>query len=395
MSHGVEGQAAASREIAPQIDPLHAGSAVRDTDADTPWRALVAAAPDHISICSRDGTIRFLNHPPPGVDLAQILGRNVFDFILPEFHGVARAAYDTVVAHGGTVPYEVPVRTTSPGLHWFACRVSRLERSDGAHELIVIGRDVTARRSVEERAARLAHELEQRVDERTRDLMRANRELESFSYSVSHDLRAPLRAMNAWASILLEDHETSFDAEERDMLERIRRNAVRMGALIDEVLTFSELARRPLAKVPLELQPIVRDVWNDLAQSRAGRDVELRIAALPAVEGEPSLVHQALWHLVSNALKYTRPRAQALIEIGCRSTADEHVLFVRDNGVGFEPAFAHKLFGVFQRLHREDEFEGLGIGLALVQRIALRHGGRAWAEGAPDRGATIHLSFPR
>jgi signal transduction histidine kinase len=226
----------------------------------------------------------------------------------------------------------------------------------------------------------------------------ANKELESFSYSVSHDLRAPLRSINGYSRIILEDHQPQLNGELRRLLGNIQQNAVKMGVLIDHLLEFSRLGRRKLVKMPVDLMEMAHRVVHDLEEDRQGKAV-IRIDPLPPAEGDPVLLYQVLVNLLSNAIKYSGRAHTPVIEIGASENAGEKggetIYFVKDNGVGFNMDYAHKLFGVFQRLHGNDEFEGTGVGLAIVQRIVAKHGGRVWAEGRPGEGATFYFSLPR
>jgi signal transduction histidine kinase len=249
---------------------------------------------------------------------------------------------------------------------------------------------------IQARDAALLHmneELEQRVQERTAELRAANRELEAFTYSVSHDLRAPLRAITGFARILLEDHAPQLPDEAQHSLHIVDNSARQMGRLIDDLLTFSRLGRLELTKRPVAPTDLVRQVLEDLQAERAGRQVEIELGDLPPCWAEPSLLKQVFVNLLSNALKYSRRRPVAHIEVGCRQNGGERVYFVKDNGVGFDMQYANKLFGVFQRLHRADEYEGTGVGLAIVQRIVHRHGGSIWAEAAVDQGATFYFTL--
>jgi signal transduction histidine kinase len=256
--------------------------------------------------------------------------------------------------------------------------------------------DVTKRRLAEEEVRRLNRELEARVLERTAALEDANRELEAFAYSVSHDLRAPLRHVAGFAERLTAHAGGSLDERGRHYLQSISAAAGRMGTLIDDLLSFSRMGRSEMTEEPVSLAALAQEVIAELAPDAGDRDVRWTTAELPTVRCDRAMLRVALLNLVANALKFTRPRAVAEIELGWRrGEQGEVVVFVRDNGVGFDPEYAGKLFVVFQRLHRAEEFEGTGIGLAIVRRIVARHGGRTWAEGALDRGATFYLSLPQ
>jgi light-regulated signal transduction histidine kinase (bacteriophytochrome) len=249
-------------------------------------------------------------------------------------------------------------------------------------------RDVTARKSAEEQLQALNADLERRVAERTA-------ELESFSYSVSHDLRAPLRAVDGFAKMLSLDYGDRLDDEGRRYLARIRAGAQQMGELIDGLLAFSRLQRQEMAWQPVSVRAIVADVWEELTIERGERDIVLEVEDLPAAVGDSRLVRHVLANLLGNAVKYTRERAPARITVGHTVTAGgQATYFVRDNGTGFDMRYADKLFRVFQRLHRAEDYEGTGIGLALAHRIVLRHGGRMWADAEPGVGATFYFTLP-
>ena len=237
-------------------------------------------------------------------------------------------------------------------------------------------------------------DLERRVAARTVELEATNRELEAFTYSVSHDLRAPVRHIAGFSDLLEKKAQASLDETGRRYLANIADSAKRMGNLIDDLLMFSRMARSELQATPVPLDKLVGEVIKELEPELRHRTVRWRIGALPMVHADPAMLRLVLTNLVSNAVKYTGPRAEAEIEIGAEHKDGECVVSVRDNGVGFDMAYASKLFGVFQRLHGADEFEGTGIGLANVRRIVHRHGGRTWAEGQVGHGATFYISLP-
>lgn len=240
------------------------------------------------------------------------------------------------------------------------------------------------------------HVLEQQLAERTAELEAANKELDAFSHSVAHDLRAPLRAIDGFSEILLSEYAGSLPADAQEYLRDILSSARRMGMMVDELLALSRLNRQPVKQQSVDCDQLVRDCLVELNGEFAGRPVEWQIASLPPCQADPALLKQVWLNLISNAIKYTARRDPAVIEVGSQpgENSPRQTYFVRDNGVGFDMRYAHKLFGVFQRLHRAEDFPGTGVGLATVQRIVHRHGGSVWAEGQPDVGATFYFSLP-
>jgi signal transduction histidine kinase len=238
------------------------------------------------------------------------------------------------------------------------------------------------------------HELEERIRERTSQLEAANKELESFSYSVSHDLRAPLRAINGFSRILSEDYAVQVPKEARRYLDLVQDNARKMGQLVDDLLNFSRLGRQALQKQQVSPADLARQVLEEIHSEDQGRNVQVSIGDLPVAQADPSLLRQVYTNLISNAFKYTRARDKAQIEIGATSANGNGIVYyVKDNGAGFDMQYAGKLFGVFQRLHKAEEFEGTGVGLAIVQRIIQRHGGHIWAEAEVDKGAKFSFTL--
>ncbi len=256
--------------------------------------------------------------------------------------------------------------------------------------------DISERKRTESDLLALQEGLERRVQERTLQLEVAINELEAFSYSISHDLRAPVRAMAGFAGIALEEHAEALSPEVRRYLEKIRTNAGQMDRLIEDLLAFSGIGRAPLRIGSCDPASIARAAFEGLEGERGGRDIEVQFGDLPACRADAGLLYEVFANLLSNAIKFTRPRPEPLIEIGARPAdgpGSGIAYFVRDNGVGFDMRHAQKLFGVFQRLHRIDEFEGTGLGLAIVKRIVEGHGGRIWAESSPDRGAVFFFTL--
>jgi light-regulated signal transduction histidine kinase (bacteriophytochrome) len=231
------------------------------------------------------------------------------------------------------------------------------------------------------------------LEKTTQRLKAANAELESFSYSVSHDLRAPLRAIDGFSRILLEEHSIDLSSVARRYLGLVRENSQHMGQLIDGLLTFSRLGRKSLSLQSIAPADIVRSVLESLRDEQEGRHIDVSIGELPSCYADPVLLRQVYMNLISNAIKFTAKREVAQIDVGCEVDGNENVYYVRDNGAGFDMRYVDKLFGVFQRLHHDDEYEGTGVGLAIIQRIVRRHGGRVWARGEVDKGAVFYFTL--
>ena len=348
-------------------------------------------------IARADGHIYWYNerwYEYTGTTSAQMEGwgwQNVHDpVVLPSVLEKWQAA----IQSGEPFEMEFPLRGADGHFRNFLTRGQPLKDATGrVVQWCGTNTDVDALKQAEEKVRRLNTELEQRVAERTGQLEQANKELEAFSYSVSHDLRAPLRAVSGFAAMVMNEYGGQLPAPGKHYLERIQKGAGRMGLLIDDLLAFSRLSRQAVQRQPVDMNRLGQAAWEDLKPQWAGREMEIRTAPLPPGHGDPELLRQVWINLLGNAVKYTAGRKPAIIETGCLTQAGEAVYFVRDNGAGFDMQFGHKLFGVFQRLHRADEFEGTGVGLAIVQRIIHRHGGRVWAQAEVNRGATFYFTL--
>ena len=320
-------------------------------------------------------------------------------FIHPEDVAEVNKQWDKAMS-SGTLDSEFRIVRADGQVRWLVGKGSFLsvfeKNGTAANELpkrfLGVNYDITDQKLAEQRVRELNAELEERVAIRTAQLAEANDELEAFSYSVSHDLRAPLRAIDGFSRILLEDFCDRLPEEAQDYLQEVCGNAKKMGQLIDDLLVFSRLTRHPLQKTTVSIETLVHQC---VAEMSRGRSAEFRIDAdLPPCSGDPALLKQVWLNLIDNALKYSRVRDRPVIEIGAKVNDHESIYFVKDNGVGFDMYYAGKLFGVFQRLHRQEDFEGTGVGLAIVQRVIHRHDGRVWAEAKPDNGATFFFSLP-
>jgi PAS domain S-box-containing protein len=295
-------------------------------------------------------------------------------------------------------PFEAELRLwhAASGRHrYVALRAApMLDAAGGVQEWIGAILDIEDQRSAEQGLRTLNAELEERVKLRTSQLEAANKDLEGFSYSVSHDLRAPIRAINGFCTLLTKDHQSQLDTEAQRKVAVIKGEAERMAALIDDLLAFSRLGRKALQPTEVDMRELAAGAYQRLVNGQAER-IEFRLGTLPRATADRSLLEQVWVNLLSNAIKFSGKRDAPVVEVGAIAEEREYVYFVRDNGAGFDPRYQDKLFGVFQRLHHSDEFPGTGVGLALVHRIVTRHGGRVWADGRLGEGATFHFTLPK
>jgi len=364
------------------------------------YRRLFETAPDAMYTLSIPaGLITSMNpacEKITGWPPAELVGQHFLSLIQAADVPLARAAFQKVLLGEQPEPHELHILAKSGGQVIGEFRTIPQMEGGKVTGTLGIARDISERKRVEAKIRLLNEDLEMRVKERTVQLEAANRELESFSYSVSHDLRAPLRAMAGFSRLLIEEYGPELPDEAQRYLRTVQDNAQQMGRLIDDLLAFSRLGRHALNKQPVVLARLIREALNTLSVEQAGRNVEMVIGDLPDCQADPALLKQVFINLLSNALKFTRQKAPAIIEIGCLNSvgqAEGPTYFIKDNGVGFDMRYVNKLFGVFQRLHRAEEYEGTGVGLATVQRIIRRHGGRIWAEAEAGKGATFYFTL--
>lgn len=363
------------------------------------YRTLVQSAKSIILRSAPDGRILFINASGQeffGYPEQEIVGKTVYETILPGTDEQGRPIQEKYRNFSANPELFLNVenenRNRSGRKVWMAWTNQPLYDQQGnIVEILSIGNDITRIKQVEKEIQELNSELEQRVADRTRQLVDVNRNLESFTYSVSHDLRAPLRAISGYSTILLEDL-PGIPEKDQKYLNLMRQNANEMGRLIDDLLNFSRLGQQSLQKKTVDPAAIVRDIIKEFRNEPGNRSVEFRVGSLPPCQADPILFRQVLANLLSNATKFSRTRDHPVVEIGSGMKSGRQVYFVRDNGVGFDMRYADKIFGVFQRLHNADEYEGTGVGLAIVHRIIELHGGRIWVESEPDKGTTFFFT---
>jgi PAS domain S-box-containing protein len=354
------------------------------------FRALLESAPDAMVIVNGAGTITLVNGQAErlfGYSRGVLLGQAI-EILIPE-------RFRRTHLGNRTGFFETPQkRPMGAGLELFGLHqdghefpveisLSPVQTHEGFLVTAAI-RDITERKRTESEMNLRAAQLEA-----------ANKELEAFSYSVSHDLRAPLRHIDGFADLLLKHASSTIDGKGRRYLTIISESAKRMGRLIDDLLVFSRMGRHEMRRDRVDMSQLIKEVIEGLSSDIVEREISWDISPLPEVQGDEAMLRQVFANLIANAVKYTSQREHAKVDIGCKYDADETVFFVRDNGVGFDMQYVHKLFGVFQRLHTTSEFEGTGVGLANVRRIVARHGGRTWAEGSLDAGATFYFTLPQ
>ena len=358
-------------------------------------RSLIEASLDPLVTISKEGKITDVNQATEqvtGLPRPKLIGSDFCDYFTQQAE--ARQGYQKVFAEGRVRDYALAIRGQSGQVTDVLYNATVFKNEAGEIEgVFAAARDITERKRAEEEIRRMNAELEDRVAARTAELATTVKDLEAFTYSVSHDLRAPLRQINGFAKLLAEEFGSSLEAKAQEYLRWVQDGTRRMGQLVDDLLNLSRVGRRELHPQTAGMASLVREVLTDLESELKGRQIEWQVGDLPFLECDASLMKQVWANLLSNAVKFTRMRKPARIQVGQEEREGRKVLFVRDNGVGFSMKYADKLFGVFQRLHREEDFEGTGVGLATVQRIIQKHGGQIWAEAELDQGASFYFTL--
>jgi signal transduction histidine kinase len=358
------------------------------------------AAPHGVAHVMRTGKAKIYTDIPDSMLIA--LAQDAEHFKILQELGLASAMVVPLIARDRTLgaitfASENPARRYTESDLGFAEELAR-RAALGIDNARLYSETQTALREVQSKTdeiQRLNQELEQRVRERTAQLEMMIKELEAFTYSISDDMRGPLRAIDGFSRVLMEEYPEKLDNEGKRLLNIIRTNANSLSELINGLLTFSHLGRQPLEQTDVNMEELAKGVFDEVQAANKERQVLLKLLTLPPAFGDRAMIRQVLYHLISNAFKFTRPKENPAIEIGFQEDGNQHKYYVRDNGAGFDMQYSGKLFGVFQRLHNVEEFEGAGVGLALVQRIVLRHGGRVSAEGKVNEGATFYFSLPK
>jgi PAS domain S-box-containing protein len=363
--------------------------------AEQPYRVMVETMSEGAVTAAPDGVVLYCNQRFAEMVKTRsetIMGSSLLAHVADEDAEKLAAAF--VLSRTGTPR----LRTTllaSDGTR-VPANVAMHSRTDGnTQSIAIVVTDLTAIAASQAELARHQQHLEEMVTARTADLAHANAELETFAYSVSHDLRAPLRAVDGFSQMLLHDYADKLDSEGRRKLQIVRDGAARMGKMIDDILAFSRIGRHTMAAAETDMGSQVQAILQELAPAMAGRTIEMKVGPLPNVSGDAEMLRRVWTNLLDNAIKFSGHKPSAVIEVGSDANGDEIVFFVRDTGDGFDMQYVDKLFGVFQRLHGPEQFLGTGIGLAIVKRIVTRHGGRVWAEGKAGEGATFYFALPR
>ncbi len=356
----------------------------------------------HEIICDENGrpvNYRFLEMNPAfekltGMDAQTTIGKTVLE-IMPDLEPYWIETYGQVALTGKSLHFDNYSKAINKHYHIAAyCPLPG--------QFAVLFTDITERVIADEKVRllntqlnKLVEEIQHRIEERTEQLEFSNKELEAFSYSVSHDLKAPLRAIDGYSMILLDDYENVLDNEGKKLLKNIRNNSQRMATLITNLLEFSQLSRSEIMRTPINMEKQARSIFEEITEGKSTSDIEFKLSNIPSTQGDAAMMDQVWMNLLSNAIKYSATKEHPCIEIGATIQKENVTYYVHDNGIGFDMKYYNKLFGVFQRLHAASDYPGTGVGLALVQRIIHKHGGRVWAESKVMEGATFYFTLPR
>ncbi|MCX6268638.1 MAG: PAS domain S-box protein [Bacteroidetes bacterium] len=362
------------------------------------YQAIIEKAPDGFVLLSKEGTFKYISPAAKkmfGFDASADLTMNPAEHTHPDDLHMVLSDLTKIIEDPAYIPtLQYRYQDAIGNWRWIESTMSNLLSDPSVESLVINFRDIHERKLAENEIILLNKELDQRVKQRTAELEASNRELESFSYSVSHDLKAPLRHIRGFIDLVLENETTGLTEEKIGFLKTISHSATDMGQLIDAILSFSRLSQAPLRKTLIHSSDMVKEVVNFFGTEIQNRKINFNIDSLPDIHGDEELIRQVWTNLISNAIKYTGKKPEATIEIGSKESNTGTTFHIRDNGAGFNMKYAEKLFRVFQRLHKSRDFEGIGIGLANVNRIVSRHGGQCQAEGEPEKGATFYFTIP-
>lgn len=380
-----------------ELERIEKGKVARYELDKERFSALCHNTTDYILIVNKDHIVTYINHVSPGLKKSDVIGHKIDKYNSEQEKPMIDYHLNLVFQTGAPTIYETHYDRDGE-IEYLMNSVAPIFKNNEVEEVAIISRDFTSLKNSELELKKLNEELEDIVAERTRKLETINKELESFSYSVSHDLRAPLRAISGFSTVLLKSIEGKLNEQEKRYFNIIMDNAVQMGTLIDDLLAFSRLGRTGLNMISFDMVQLVNNVYQEIIQSFSEEEkaqIDLQVKDMPEACADRKMFKQVVSNLLGNAIKYSKPKDKIHIEAGGEINEDKVVYYIKDNGVGFDMAYAHKLFGIFQRLHSNDEFEGTGIGLALVQRIIDKHEGEVWAESTIGEGSIFYYSIPK